>query len=229
MPGAAGMLTAMRTSRKGLAGALFLSLPVVLLAGCQVASVRDNGPVRTETRDVSGFSQIEVGGGADVTITIADAYKVTLTAEDHVLKVLDSRIDGDRLVIDSREGYTTSVAVQVDIHLPRLTGLTLSGGTHGTVRSVAGETLALDLSGGSEATISGQASSATVEASGGSQAHLRDLPLERATVHASGGSQVELSSSDRVEGSASGGSQVNVWGGATLAVETSGGSGAQSH
>ena len=145
----------MRTSRTGLAGALLVSLPVILLAGCQVVGIRDNGPVRTETRDVSGFTQVDVGGGADVTITIADAYQVTLTAEDHVLKVLDSRIDGDRLLIDSREGYTTTVAVKVAIHLPRLTGLTLSGGTHGTVRSLASDALALDLSGGSEATISG--------------------------------------------------------------------------
>lgn len=213
----------------GRTGALLFSLPVILLAGCQVVGIRDNGPVRTETRDVSGFTQVEVGGGADVTITIADAYKVTLTAEDHVLKVLDTRIDGDRLVVDSREGYTTSRAVEVDIHLPRLTGLTLSGGTHGNVHSLASDMLAVNLSGGSEATISGQASSAAIEASGGSQAHLRDLPLKTATVNASGGSQVELSSSDRVEGAASGGSQVNVWGGATLAVETSGGSEANSH
>lgn len=223
------MLPAMRTPGTGLAGALLFSLSVLLLAGCQVIGIRDNGPVRTETRDVSGFTQVEVGGGADVTVTIADAYKVALTAEDHVLQVLDTRIDGDRLVIDSREGYTTSVTVTVDIQLPRLTGLTLSGGTHGTVHALASDSIALSLSGGSEATISGKATSSTIDASGGSQAHLRDLPLERATVQASGGSKVELSTTARVDGAASGGSTVDVWGGATLAVETSGGSEAHSH
>lgn len=210
---------------------LLLGLAVAGATGCSfvVDTAVDNGPVRTETRDVSGFTQVTVGGGTQLSIAIGSGFLVEITAEDRILGLLDSRVEGDRLVIDSRGGYTTTKGVQVEIRMPSLAALDLSGGAQATVEDLRADTLGLDLSGGAQARINGTAGHVEIDASGGAQAHLRDLAATTVQVNASGGSQLELTAADSVSGSASGGARVDVWGGAGLSVDTSGGSQATSH
>jgi Putative auto-transporter adhesin, head GIN domain len=218
--------------RRGTPGALLLAIPALLvLAGCSIignAGV-DNGPVRSEARDVAGFSQVAVGGGAELTITIAPGYRVEITAEDGVLAKLQSRVEGDRLVIGSTEGSTSRRGVQVRISMPALTGLELSGGAAGRASAISGKNLALVLSGGAQVTLDGSMTRLSIWASGGSQAHLRDVAVEGAEISASGGSSLELTASGRVTGSASGGARVDVWGGGSISVAVSGGAQANPH
>ena len=220
----------MKRTREGLAAGLVM-LIAALVAGCStiIGDGSDNGPVKTEQRDVSGFTQVSVGGGAELTIAIGSGYHVEITAEEQVLAKLRSTVRNGRLTIDSTEGYTTHHGVQVRITMPALDDLELSGGATGKVSTVTGSNLVVTLSGGAEATISGSVDRLTVDASGGSQAHLRDLSVAGAEVSASGGAQLELTTSGRVSGSASGGSTVDAWGGGSLSVRTSGGSEARSH
>jgi Putative auto-transporter adhesin, head GIN domain len=217
----------MKRTTAGLAASL-LVLIATLVGGCSTI-IGDNGPVRTEQRDVSGFTKVNVGGGSELTIAIGSGYHVEITAEEQVLAKLRSTVDGGRLTIDSTGGYTSHHGVQVRITMPALDDLELSGGATGKVSSVSGGNLAVTLSGGAEATVSGSVDRLAVEASGGSRAHLRDLSVTGAEVSASGGAQIELTTSGRVSGSASGGSIVDAWGGGSLSVETSGGSQARAH
>lgn len=217
--------------RRGPPGARWLAIPVLLsLTACAIiGNTVDNGPVRSETREVSGFSQVSVGGGTRLTITIAPEYRVEITAEDGVLAKLHSRVEGDRLVIGSTEGYTSRRGVEVRISMPALTSLELSGGATARASAVSGENLALVLSGGAQVTLDGMVTRLYVEASGGSQAHLRDVAVEGAEISASGGSSLELTASGRVTGSASGGARVEVWGGGSVSVQVSGGAQANPH
>jgi Putative auto-transporter adhesin, head GIN domain len=230
-PSGRPIFAAMRRRWMGSTAPLLLGLAVAGATGCSFIAdtVTDNGPVRTETRDVTGFTGVSVGGGAQLSIAIGSGFNVEITAEDRILGLLDSRVEGDLLVIDSRGSYSTTKGVQVTIRMPRLVALELSGGARGTIERVDADTLSLNLSGGAQATVRGTADSLAVEASGGSQAHLRDLVSGSAQVDASGGAQVELTASEQVSGSASGGARVDVWGGAGLSVETSGGSQATAH
>ena len=219
---------ARRPARRSIPGIALAT--ALVLAGCStiIDTTTDNGPVKTEQRDVSGFSKVSVGAGAELTVTIGSAYHVEITAEEGILAKLRSEVSGDRLVIDSTGSYSTNKGVQVRVTLPQLTGMDLSGGARGTASEVTADSFELGLSGGSQATISGTGGSLDVVASGGSQAHLRGLSGSSAKVDASGGSRVELTASDSVSGTASGGSTVDVWGGASLSVATSGGSEARS-
>jgi predicted small secreted protein len=220
----------MKRTREGFAAAP-LMLIAALVAGCSTISGDgiDNGPVKTEQRDVSGFTKVNVGGGTELTVAIGSAYHVEITAEEQVLAKLRSTVENGRLTIDSSEGYTTHHGVQVRITMPALDDLELTGGATGNVSTVAGSNLAVTLSGGAEATIGGSVDRLSIDASGGSKAHLRDLSVAGAEVTASGGAQVELTASGRVSGSASGGARVDVWGGGSLSVQTSGGAEARSH
>jgi predicted small secreted protein len=220
----------MKRTTAGLAAGLLVLIAALVGACSTLTGIgSDNGPVKTEQRDVSGFTGVRVGGGSELTVTIGSGYRVEITAEEQVLAKLRSRVDAGRLTIDSTEGYTTHRGVQIRITMPALDDLELSGGATGTVSTVAGSNLAVTLSGGAEATISGSVDRLTVEVSGGSRAHLRGLAVSGAEVSASGGAQVDLTASGRVSGSASGGSTVDAWGGASLSVDTSGGSEARSH
>ncbi len=220
----------MKRTTAGLAAGS-LVLIAALVGGCStfLGTGTDNGPVKTEQRDVSGFTKVNVGGGTELTIAIGSGFHVEITAEEQVLAKLLSRVEGGRLTIGSTEGYTSHHGVQVRITMPALDDLELSGGATGKVSTVSGSNLAVTLSGGAEATVDGSVDRLFVDASGGSRAHLRGLSATGAEVSASGGAQLELTATGRVTGSASGGSTVDTWGGGSLSVETSGGSRAHAH
>jgi len=220
---------ARRPARRSIPGIALAT--ALVLAGCStiIDTTTDNGPVKTEQRDVSGFSKVSVGAGARLTVTIGSAYHVEITAEEGVLARIRSEVQGDRLVIEANGSISTSRRIEVRVTLPELSGIELSGGAEGSASGVAADTFEVNVSGGSQATVSGTAGSIDIAASGGSQAHLRGLSAGSAHVDASGGSRAELSATDAVSGTASGGSTVDLWGGASLAVDTSGGSEAHSH
>ena len=134
---------------------------------------------------------------------------------------------------------------EAEVTLPELTGLDLSGASHGTISEFsstnplnvdvsggsqllgnieAGDTV-LDVSGASQVILSGSAQEVVIDASGASTVKLADLPVTDAAVNASGASQVTVNPSGRLDADASGASRVHYLGSPTLGkIERSGAS-----
>jgi hypothetical protein len=202
----------------------------------------------TETRDfpLADFTGVDVSS-FEVTITRADAFAVSVTADDNVF---------DRLVVEVREGVlhlglvegTTiedATELSATVGMPELTSLDGSGGailTAGGFQTdvdrdvelsgasqltseLRAAELSLDVSGGGLATLSGTAASLEVDGSGGAIVAATDLQVVDAELELSGGSQADLTVTGRIDADLSGGSAVRYAGGATQGeVETSGGS-----
>ena len=129
--------------------------------------------------------------------------------------------------------------------MPGLTGVELSGASHGNIAGFrssedlsvdisgssslmgdieAGDVRA-DLSGSSEATLSGAGENLTIDASGSSELNLSDFPVADTKVDASGASSVSVNVSGRLDVSASGSSNVYYLGNPNLGtIDTSGSS-----
>ena len=105
-----------------------------------------------------------------------------------------------------------------------LAGLSMDGGSQGTVSGLDGQTLGIELSGGSAVTATGSADTLELGASGGSRASLDGLTATTVTVGPVRRSTVTIRASGTVTGSALGGSHLTVLGESNVDVETSGGS-----
>jgi hypothetical protein len=217
--------------------------PLVLLA---FVSLPANAQER-ETRDLTGFNAVAVGGGIDLFVRQGQPFRVEVAAADgHLDEIVTEVIDG-RLEIRRKRppGFLDwGDRGTVSVVLPALVGLTASGGSDLEAEgTVSGDTLTVVASGGSDVTIavavtqlevtvsggsdvqlSGSAGSARVQSSGGSDLNASRLMANAAEVDSSGGSDLSIAVRDALVANASGGSDVSYTGKpSSVRVNASGG------
>jgi hypothetical protein len=206
------------------------------------------GAQQRQTRPLTGFDAIEVGGGIDLFVRKGDRFVVEVEAsQDDAAKIV-TEVVGSTLRIgrekNSRGFFDWGDLGAVHVTLPALVSLDASGGSDAradgtfssdtmrvgasggsdvTIAVAAGE-LNIDASGGSDLRISGSARSARVESSGGSDLNASALTVDEADVESSGGSDLSIAVRQKIVGDASGGSDITYTGQpATVNVDTSGG------
>jgi len=215
----------------------------VFTAGCQ--SVAGDGTVSSEVRTVGAFRSLSVGSAITASI-IPGSRSLTLRADENLLPLIETKVDGDTLVIDLAPGkridrFTTLQATITNDVLEGVTAsgaaivtgtatattdfpLTISGASRTTIDSISSTSVTVDASGASAATLEGAATSAKLTGSGASSIDLRQLPVSTAQLELSGGSQLRAQVSSHVGGSLSGASSATIIGTPTVDVAQSGGS-----
>ena len=209
-----------------------LAIGALFLSACDGINIRSldaedgSGVPETTSFDFDDFSEIEVGGVFDVTVTVADGPPtVEVTVDDNFVDDLDVRVSGDRLRIGFDGGnYDPDVQPTAVVTVESLEEIEVSGASAMTVTDVDSERLSVEASGASEVVISGETTTLSVEASGASDADFSQLTTSTATVEASGASDVEIGAADRVDGDLSGASTLVAPAGAAGSIDTSGAS-----
>lgn len=100
----------------------FLLIPSVLMASPVLAAER-NFPVGT-------FSAVVLSGSPDVVVTTGGRHSVVAQGPDADLDRLDIRVEGDRLIIATRNGswnWSSREGVTVRVSAPNLSGASISG------------------------------------------------------------------------------------------------------
>lgn len=204
-----------------------------------------------ETRSLTGFTGVAVGGGIEVSLRQGEPFNVEVVADDGELDEIVTEIRNGTLEIRrsrSSGWFSWGDAGSVSITMPTLVSLTASGGSdvrsEGTFTSDAielvasgGSDLAIDVaagslevttSGGSDVRLSGSARSVRMQTSGGSDLDARAFTADDADVQSSGGSDLAIGVRNRIVGNASGGSDITYTGQPSVVqVNSSGGGGVQ--
>jgi len=204
-------------------------IPLFLGLWSPFGTIVGSGQVVTQNKSFSDFTSVSVSSGFAFVITQSNAFSVKTVTDDNLQNYIQISKSGNSLSVGIKLGYSiTPSTLRVEISMPSLSRLELSGGAHGNAAGfVSTNNFAIDASGGSVVRIQGQASDLTINASGGSQLNLSDFAIRNVNVNLSGGSQAEIDPSGRIEGNLSGGSQlfysgnptlgnINVSGGATI-------------
>ena len=183
-----------------------------------------SGDPTSETREVSAFTELDVGGGIGVDIVPGSAASIVVTAQPNILPLTTTTVDGGRLTIATTQGYTTVHGISVKVTTSELTAIELHGGASASGDGFRAQSLALNLSGGAHLELSGEAKDLEVEASGGAVLQIGGLKLTTARVDLSGGVVATMSVSSALTGKASGGVVINLaQRPPTVDVQTSGG------
>ena len=225
---------------------LILGFLVALLAGCTSFGL---GKVVTREEAFTSFDRVEVGNAFKVDITQGATYSVVVRFDSSFEQRLEVVKEGNTLKIGLKdEGGGVRIQAgtrEVEITMPELTGLDLSGASQGTISgfkstkalevglhggsSLQGDVEAGDASfaaaGGSNATLSGSGQNVTVAAEGGSTIDLSKFSSTDTNVSAGGNSEVTVNASGRLDAQADGDSTVYYLGSPTLGtIDTSGSS-----
>jgi len=229
----------------------FVLFVVSLLAGCALipeVSITGSGNVVTQEFALTGFDKVDVSNAFTAEITQGDSFSVVIRTDDNLVQYLEVIKRGSTLKIGLKPGRSYSIrkaTMKAKVSMPELTGLDLSGASHGTITgfestnaldvdlsgasSLRGDIEAgdarFDISGASHVTLSGSARDATIDASGASSVDLGGFPVNDANVEASGASNVTVNARGKLDVNASGASHVYYLGSPTLGkVDTSGAS-----
>jgi len=188
--------------------AIFISS---ILGSCIfTGSIKGNGNVVEETRDLDEFSKISVSRGMNVYITQGTSTKVTVKADENLLKVIDTYVDDETLKVTCTKMIKNATSNKVYVTVPDLKNIKSTSGSNifsedslktGNleIKSTAGSNIRLSLESG-ELTISaaagsniflnGMAKSVVMKASSGSNIKAGDLQTENCDAKVSSGANI---------------------------------------
>lgn len=171
---------------------------VVMLAGAPAFAgwfgIDGNGKLQTQPREAAGFSRVSCTTSIDCEVRGGD-FRVEVTADSNLLQYLETRVDGDTLVVRSEENLRLHRDAKVVIHLPRLDAAKASGSGDLRIADVpAGDELLLRTSGSGDVKFDGSAEALAVETHGSGDVTVRlrsDLKALEIEMTGSGDVRVE--------------------------------------
>ncbi|MBN2074579.1 MAG: DUF2807 domain-containing protein [Dehalococcoidales bacterium] len=102
---------------------LVVSLPV---SACTVL-VKGSGELKTEEFAIDDFSAIAIDGPFLVTITCADSFSISVTADDNIMENLEVKKEDDTLKMGLAKAQYVNVTAKAAITVPHLRALKLDG------------------------------------------------------------------------------------------------------
>ncbi len=195
-------------------------------------SIKGNGNVTEEVRQVNKFDQIKVSRGMNAYITQGSPAKVVVIADENLHEVIRTEVHGDVLEIYVDENVRWAKEKKVMVTVEKLSSVeTSSGANVWSQNQILSENLELKASSGANQTLevnakylkavcssganiklSGLAKEAELETSSGANLKGQDLKVDRCKMHASSGGNVSSSVIEKLDASASSGGNVVYYG-----------------
>lgn len=197
-------------------------------------TVRGDGKMARETRDLSGFEAISLAGHFEVKVRQADSTRVQLEAEGNLLPYIETRVGegrhGKTLEIGFKRGYNVQSRepIRVEVDLPMLRSLGIAGSGKASVESMKTEQLrlavagsgsvnapqvdasklTLSIAGSGDIDVGGKAAEMDVSIAGSGDVRARELTGEAVKVSISGSGDAEVHAKQRLKVSIAGSGDV---------------------
>ena len=149
---------------------LLLCVGLPFLTGCNMGGVTGSGVKISETRDVPAFAGLELHGSVDVVVSVDEEQSVTIEVDDNLIQFITTEVNDNKLVIGSTQAYNTRMGVHVNIQVPELRSVAVSGSGKVTIKGVTGESFDVRISGSGHATAVGEVQRLAVRVSGSGNA-----------------------------------------------------------
>jgi hypothetical protein len=218
----------------------------ILLSSCVPTTITGSGNVVTQEEPITGFDKVDISHSFEVDISQGDDFSVVIRVDDNLVEHLQVVKEGSTLKIglDPNRNYTVRDAtMEVEVTMPQLAGLDLSGSSHGMISgfkstedlsadlsassSLQGDIEAgdinIDLASSSEMKLNGSGDDATIDVTSSSELDLSEFTVANARVNASSSSSATVHVSGRLDVDASSSASVYYLGNPTLGeIDTSG-------
>jgi hypothetical protein len=215
--------------RMRLAAVLVMMLAATLaLSGC--GALRGSGNIVTQERSVGNVTQVEVTGIGRLEVTQGTPAQLTVTADDNLMKYIQTESQGDRLVISIRAAGipflmldpTETIVYKLRVPSPESLGLSGSGEIVASDLDVS--SLGLDISGSGSAVVTNlKANDFEYRLSGSGKAEVTgETGREDITVSGSGRLTAGDFKAQQVSITVSGSGDATVWAVGSLDVNISG-------
>lgn len=193
----------MRSTRARLA----VCLAVALLCACRDwKGIKGSGSVKTETREAAEFNAVSFKAEGDVEIKQTGKESLSVTAEDNLLPLLETRVKDGTLEIDTADGVHIhpTKTIKYAIQVKKLDSLHISGVGSVEAADIKGKSLSVSFSGIGSVKVSGSADDLELHISGVGSYDGEGFKTKRAEVHSSGVGNAVVNASDELTAHLSG-------------------------
>ncbi|MGE5351625.1 MAG: head GIN domain-containing protein [Acidobacteriota bacterium] len=174
--------------------------------------VRGSGISREETRSLSDFNAVDLGGAYEVNITCGSTPGVTIDAESNILPLIKSEISGNTLHIYNTKSINPKKKIKINITASNIDEVETSGASNITIENVNNDRIKLDASGAGKMYLSGKTGMLRLSLSGAVKVEARDLLADNANVEISGASKAEVYASKELRADISGVGSLDYYG-----------------
>ncbi len=197
-----------------------LVLLASLFAGCNVSTkfgggdqVVGSGARKTERRDVGDFDRLVVEGADRVEVTCGGPRSLEVEADDNLLPLIRTDVDGGRLRIHSdNRGMRTETMPRVRISVENLSEVSIPGASDFSLEALDNDAFKLNVEGASKFRASGDTSKLDITLNGAGLVDARELRAEHVNVVNNGAGAVTVRASDSLDATVNGVGTIDYYG-----------------
>lgn len=202
--------------RRAAACVLFASV----LAACGVPAkfggaadqVVGSGARKTERRDVAEFDRLIVEGAYKVEVSCGQSRGLEIEADDNLLPLIKTDVEGGRLRIHSERGMTTQTLPRVRITVQDLKEVSVPGASDFRVDDMHNDAFKLNVEGASKFRASGETARLDIMLNGAGLVDARELLAGSASVVNNGAGTISVHASDTLDATVNGVGTIDYYG-----------------
>lgn len=180
-------------------------------SGCG-SGVEGNGIAKTESRNVSAFSKIEVDGAFNVQIECRKKQKLEVSGDSNILPHIITRIKGNILQITTSKTICPKKLLEVKISADNIEKVTVSGAVDLSIDGVDNNKLDLEIEGAGDIKASGKTKNFRVDVSGSGDLKAKDLKAENVEVSVNGAGNAVVNASKKLKAEINGAGDIAYYG-----------------
>jgi hypothetical protein len=164
-------------------------------------AVPGSGVAATDSRTVPPFTAVDLAGSNHVTIHVGEKQAVVVEADDNLIDLVTTEVRSGTLVLGTNGSFTTKHPMTVEVTVPTLDAVLLSGSGVVTVEGVGAEQLTVRVPGSGLLRVSGTAERLDVSLSGSGDVQLQDLVARDVVATLSGSGRLQVHATGSLDAS----------------------------
>lgn len=187
----------------GIAVVLLYQLDV--FGGSSSSTTEGSGVAATQVRHLPAFDRVELAGSNNLVVRVGGTQAVVVRGDDNLLDRVTTTVRSRSLVVGSTPGgFTAHSPTSVDVTVPALEAVSLTGSGTVVIDGFEGKSLGVSLPGSGTFTGTGSATRLDVMVSGSGTAQFTRLVAEDVHAVVSGSGSVFVTATARLDAEVSG-------------------------
>jgi hypothetical protein len=186
-----------------LVGAVIAALVVALVSrdsdDSATSSTRGSGVPATEARELPAFTALDLAGTNAVTVQVGSPQSVRVTADNNLLDKVTTTVRSGALVVGEVGSWSTKSSMKVDVTIPSLDRVTLTGTGTITVTGVSARDFTAELNGTGTVVAAGSADRLTAVLSDSGTLALSGLVARDVTARLEGTGTIRVTATSSLD------------------------------
>ena len=185
--------------------AIALLFELDVFGSSSTSTIQGSGVPVTQSRDVAPFTGVELAGSNNVVVHVGEEQLVVVKADDNLVDRVTTEVTSQTLVVGNTPGsFSAESPMIVEVVVPTLDTLTLSGSGNIVIHGIEAESLEVELPG--SGTLSGSGTTARLDVSvpGSGVVEFTNLVANDVQAAVSGSGSIFVTATSSLDASVSG-------------------------